>query len=539
MKSLVIRLISIFKFSFPLLVLASMLLSACQSQASANEQFIPPVIPTDAQLSTETPQKVFETDLLQATATQSPPVIKLTPTITATPDHLSYYVQSGDTLDVIAQRFGIDSEQITSPGSLPRDKLLPPGQLLLIPLPAEVVSDSGINYFAERLLPDSEVIYSHSATDFDVAEYLEQSEGYLSHYQEYLRSTGWTSAADIINRVAIENSINPRLLLSLLEYEADCVLGQPDESISSDYLMDMRDYRRKGLYLQLGWAASQLSAGYYGWRSGALTEIQLADGIILRPAPDLNAGSVALLNFFAKSVTANENQNLSWEEALDSEQGLPALYSRMFGDPWKRAQAIEPILPAGLTQPELTLPFEPGRLWSYISGPHTVWETEGAQAALDFAPATAYSGCVQTNAWVVAVADGPVVRSQFGTVVQDLASRGTRKSDKREQTGWAILYLHIDDHDRVAPGTYLRAGDRIGHPSCEGGPSNGTHVHIARKYNAEWIPADGPLPFVLSGWVAHAGPDPYEGTLTKDDQTVIAHPYGSYETHITIQKDEP
>ena len=142
MKSLVIRLISIFKFSFPLLVLASMLLSACQSQASANEQFIPPALPTDAQLPTETPQKVLETALLQATATQSPPVIKLTPTITATPDHLSYYVQSGDTLDVIAQRFGVDPEQITSPGSLPRDKLLPPGQLLLIPLPAEVVSES-------------------------------------------------------------------------------------------------------------------------------------------------------------------------------------------------------------------------------------------------------------------------------------------------------------------------------------------------------------------------------------------------------------
>jgi hypothetical protein len=44
---------------------------------------------------------------------------------------------------------------------------------------------------------------------------------------------------------------------------------------------------------------------------------------------------------------------------------------------------------------------------------------------------------------------------------------------------------------------------------------------------------------VLSGWVAHAGGEPYSGTLTKDDKTVIAHPYGSYETHIFIEEDQP
>lgn len=516
-----------------------MVLSACQSQVPADESPVPAELATETQSPTETAQYILETETPEATITQKPLVVRFTPTATFPPDRYPYYAQSGDTLKVIARRFGINPEQITSPDSLPQDELLPPGQQLLIPLPDEIVPDSGLYYHAERLLPDSEVIYSPSAIEFDIAAYLEESGGYLSDYQEYLRSTSWTDAADIIQRVAIENSINPRLLIALLEYETGCVLGQPDETNSSEYLMNMYDYRRKGLYLQLGWAASQLSAGYYGWRDGSLREIPAADGIILRPAPDLNAGSVALLNFFAEYVSAKDDSTRSWEEALDVERGLLALYTRMFGNPWKRAQATEPVLPVGLTQPKLTLPFEPGRLWSYISGPHTVWEAEGAQAALDFAPATAYSGCVQSDAWVVAVADGFVVRSDFGAVVQDLVYRDTRKSDKREETGWAILYLHIDDRDRVPLGTYLRAGDRIGHPSCEGGRSNGTHVHIARKYNGEWIAADGPLPFVMSGWVAHAGSGLYEGTLTKDDQTVIAHHYGSYETHISIQEDKP
>ena len=516
-----------------MLVLVSMLLGACQSQVLTSDPFIPPSPPTNTPFLAELHPSISPTLTPQATLTLTPPVFEPASTIQPTPDHWLYYAQASDTLTVIAQRFGVHPGEITSPEPLPQHALLSPGQLLFIPTSAKVAPDS------QLLLPDSEVVYSPSAIDFDVAEYLNQAGGFLSTYQEYLRSTGWTSAGDIINRVAIENSINPRLLLSLLEYEAQCVFEYPNETVSTDYLMNMRDYRRKGLYLQLGWVASQLSAGYYGWRTGTLPEIQLLDGIMTRPAPDLNAGSVALQYYFAKSITATDDHNLSWEETLDPKQGLPALHTSMFGDPWKRAQAIEPLLPPDLTQPELNLPFEPGRLWSFISGPHTVWENEGAQAALDFAPATAYSGCVQSNAWVVAVADGPVVRSQFGAVIQDISGKGADKSDYLEQTGWAVLYLHIADQDRVAPGTYLRAGERIGHPSCEGGRSNGTHVHIARKYKGEWIPADGPLPFVLSGWLAHAGSNPYEGTLTKEEQTVIAHPYGSFETHISIQKDEP
>jgi len=62
---------------------------------------------------------------------------------------------------------------------------------------------------------------------------------------------------------------------------------------------------------------------------------------------------------------------------------------------------------------------------------------------------------------------------------------------------------------------------------------------MARKYNGEWIPADGPLPFVLSGWVAHAGAKPYQGTLTRDGETVTASTVGSYESRIIRNREEP
>jgi murein DD-endopeptidase MepM/ murein hydrolase activator NlpD len=90
------------------------------------------------------------------------------------------------------------------------------------------------------------------------------------------------------------------------------------------------------------------------------------------------------------------------------------------------------------------------------------------------------------------------------------------------QTGWSLLYLHIESRDRVSAGTFLKAGQRIGHPSCEGGVSNGTHVHLARRYNGEWIAADGDVPFNLEGWISAGKGDLYQGTLTKGDKVIVA-----------------
>jgi hypothetical protein len=68
--------------------------------------------------------------------------------------------------------------------------------------------------------------------------------------------------------------------------------------------------------------------------------------------------------------------------------------------------------------------------------------------------------------------------------------------------------------------------DRIGHASCEGGVSTGTHLHFTRKYNGEWVTADGPIPFIMDGWRVVAGEKAYEGKLVRGDEVVIADPVG-------------
>jgi hypothetical protein len=68
----------------------------------------------------------------------------------------------------------------------------------------------------------------------------------------------------------------------------------------------------------------------------------------------------------------------------------------------------------------------------------------------------------------------------------------------------------------------VKVGDRIGHPSCEGGVSNGTHVHFARRYNGVWISADGALPFDLEGWISSGDGVEYDGWLSRDGKTIEA-----------------
>ena len=95
--------------------------------------------------------------------------------------------------------------------------------------------------------------------------------------------------------------------------------------------------------------------------------------------------------------------------------------------------------------------------------------------------------------------------------------------DGYEQTGWTLLYMHIDTIDRVSEGQTLRIGDLIGHPSCEGGYSSATHLHFARKYNGVWIAADDPeVPFNIDGWLVESANREYDGWLVKDDKWIEA-----------------
>ena len=477
------------------------------------------ILPLEESTEDETPEATEEIPELQETL--EPEVLANIPTQAALLQQeenapIVYYAQSGDSIGVLAIRFGVEAQEITSASALPEEGFIPVGQLLLIPNRLKQTSSN------LKLFPDSEVVNSPSSVDFDIAAYVEQAGGYLSTYKEQVYAHGEMSGAAILEKVSKEFAIHPRLLLTLIEHQSGWVYGpKPADEFSQWHPLGIK-MDAAGLHHQLVKAAGLIESGYYGWREGTLVTTDFQDGWRLRLAAELNCGTVGLMQFFSTLYRFED-----WSNTLYGEDGFIATYSRMFGDPWVIAQEHEPIFTPDVLQPELILPFEPGVVWAYTVGPHAAWGAADVRAALDFSPPTAESGCHTNWNWVTAAAAGLVVRSEEGVVVVDL------DGDGYEQTGWNIIYLHIATTNRVPVGTWLEAGDRIGHPSCEGGKSTGTHLHIARKYNGEWVPAEGPLAFVMSGWKTKSGSEFLQGWLVKGEEVRQASIYGIVASHIS------
>jgi len=414
-----------------------------------------------------------------------------------------YIVQPGDTLGIIAQRYGVSLEELVKANELKNPNILDVGQMVIVPVPTP--QGLGPDF---KIVPDSELVYGPASVLFNIQAFVESQGGYLAGYREEVEGKHLTGD-QIIQRVAMEYSVNPRILLAALHYQSGWLTRTDLSEGKIDFPMGMREEWRKGLYRQLSWAANNLNRGYYLWRANAAATWLLGDGSVVPIAATINAGTAGVQHMFAALYGRPD-----WEQAV-GENGVFSVYNTFFGYPFD--YTIEPLLLPGLSQPPMRLPFEPGVTWSFTGGPHAGWGDGSAWAALDFAPPSDLLGCIPSNDWVTAVADGLILRAEDGAVIQDL------DGDGYEQTGWVVLYMHVESRERVPLGTFLKAGERIGHPSCEGGFSSGTHVHLARRYNGEWIPADQQLPFVLDGWVSRGAGLEYDGYLEKDGYEVEAY----------------
>jgi LasA protease len=471
-----------------------MLASACQPQTGG---FILP--------ATQAPEQTAGPG--GATTPQAPPTQPYPSRPRYSPGELvDYTAQPGDTLPYLAWRFNTSVDQILEANTFipPSATTMPPGMPMKIPI--YYLPLWGSPY---RILPDSLFANGPAQVGFDTISFVNAHSGWLKDYKTYVHDAT-RSGAETVDYVAHYWSVSPRLLLALLEYQAGA-LSQPTlDPEKEEYPLGSRYWSRKGLYLQLIWAANLLNNHYYEYKEMTLPPLEHRDGRITRFDPWQNAATASLQTYF------NSIYDYDGFLKATSEDGLAATYRELFGDPWVDEQ---PHIPGSLTQPDFILPFEPGDVWALTGGPHTGWGTGEPLAAIDFAPPSKISGCVHSNVWATAVADGVVVRSTTGEVMLDLDGDGD------ERTGWDVFYMHIGTDDRVALGTVLKQGDRVGHPSCEGGESTGTHLHLARKYNGEWVPAagvGGALAFTLEGWVAHAGRQVYLGTLTRNARTVTA-----------------
>jgi hypothetical protein len=175
---------------------------------------------------------------------------------------------------------------------------------------------------------------------------------------------------------------------------------------------------------------------------------------------------------------------------------------------------------------ELRLPWSAGETWYLTSGPHSARRT-----ALDFAPPNLdpRTGKLHTDPcsrkrgdayWVRAAADG-----YFSAVLR----KGCPCVQIQHDDGTTTNYFHLrrSSVKRLGfkVGDPVRAGQALGHPSCEVGPkicgtthpASGVHVHFYRTNaaTAARLPADG---VVLSGWTVKAVGRQREGMMIKGEE---------------------
>ena len=433
----------------------------------------------------------------------------------------SHIVQAGDTLFGIAQAYGVSLDSVLSSNELIDPNVLSVGQVIdLPPVPTEQTPDF-------KIIPDGRLVRGPGSAAFDVRAFVAEQPGFIGSVLDNVataqsdgsRPEAVLTAAEVVERVALEYSVDPRLLLALLEYRAGWLSNpEPPEALQTHPLIAedaSPGVDRSGLYRQLTWMANQLNFGYYGWKYRGWTTIEFSGTERFLYAPGLNGGTVALQYFLSLNTSYS-----AWLSQV-GETGFIRTYFAYFGDPF--AGVTDPIVPPGLNQPEMALPFNQGETWFFTGGAHGGWGSGSAWAALDFAPPDEPQQgvfCYTSDYWVTAVAPGVIARSGDGSVILDLDGDGD------ESTGWTVLYLHLADDDRIVAGAAVQAGDRIGRASCAGGFSSATHLHIARRYNGEWLPSDcfvcapdGPPAFNLGGWVTRGiRNQEYQGYLERDGE---------------------
>ena len=430
----------------------------------------------------------------------------------AGPTYVTYIVRNGDSLTTIAGRFGVSLQTIVTVNGLRNANAIYIGQALRIPVaapaPASVAPPAAAqpprDGPGEKLIPDSEAVYSPAYADFDVNAVVQKFGGYLAHYSEDAEGEHMTGA-QIIQIVSERFSVGPRVLLTLLEMQGGWLTNPSVSTTAQDYPMQIDDQNHTGLYYQVWWAANFLNAGYYGKLLSRIDGMVAKDDAHIRFASDVNPGTAAV-QYMLSRVSDYDG----WPSLLST---FKATYQKLWGD--TAQYAIEPLVPADVKQPVLRLPWQDGQTWYYTGGPHGAWADGSAWAAVDFAP-PGQGGCSGSSYWEIAAASGRVAQAEHGRVMLNLDGNDFQGS------GWTLMYMHVESEGRVQNGAPVYTGDRIGHPSCEGGFATGLHLHIARMYNGQWMSVASQAAFDMSGWIFKNASQEYDGAMVRGYEVHMA-----------------
>lgn len=165
-----------------------------------------------------------------------------------------------------------------------------------------------------KIIPDSELVYGPAAKEFDAGAFLTELGGYVTGYREEVEGQSMDGPA-ILQLVADRHSVNPRLLIAILEHQTGWITQASPPSTTVDL-----GYSGPGtpeLYGQLSWAANLLNLGFYGRAEGGLRGFNLGDDTQITFSPLVNDGTAGVQRFFGAIDGA------TYESWRTGDRGIP------------------------------------------------------------------------------------------------------------------------------------------------------------------------------------------------------------------------
>ena len=354
-----------------------------------------------------------------------------------------------------------------------------------------------------KLLSDGQFPYGPNVAGFSVSDYLDQQKSGLAAY------------ANLIEDRAEWYSINPRLLLALLEVQDKSVTAAPERvSLAIKPFAD-----------RIEQLATSLVTPYYArlYRPAddkSPATVRTLDGQTIRLDGTVNAGTLAVAAALAQTSNSSALATLLDKSAA---AGFLQTYTRLFpgSDPLDESNHIE--LESTPPVDMLQLPFAVDDTWTFMQGPHDFSGNDSeARSFIDIGIAGSHGAVA--GRWVTAAAGG--------TVTRHTRTQGTEDCwvDITHSNGWKTVYYHVANL-QVNNGDPISQNAHLGNPSeltCNGGAADGSHVHFGvQQPSGVYAAISGTI---LSGWKVvetglYAGylDGPWGYSRRNESDTVINH----------------
>jgi LasA protease len=289
--------------------------------------------------------------------------------------------------------------------------------------------------------------------------------------------------AEAISHWSGRTSISPKVILTLIEHQSKSISHSSSPEVLAAALVNLST--KEELSARIQDVATRLAETYYENLAKRVTE------------PEMQSLQ-ALLQEDKRISTA-----LQFKKENDT-TNFTSTFFKLFPRELSTTRIARDIkqLRTVPAQDLLQLPYPIGQAWQTWGGTHTFTGSGSSPySSLDFRANRNGFGTNTSNIWVSSASQGSAIRHS-SCFVEVLASGG-----------WSTTYYHLDNvqvntNQNVSKNTRLaNYADNLNQSLCDGGQSNGPHLHFSLKRNGVYASLDG---VKLSGYEVHAGRSNYD-----------------------------